>query len=443
MTSDTIVTLALRVAEHQPPPTARSRAPYRVLCDDGNGNDVMLVYFHTQPAHMEKLLPAGAQRWVSGRIERWDGRWQMVHPDRVMDERGLKDLRAIDPVYPATEGLTQRLIGKATLSALSRVPAMPEWIEPHYFARQAFPTFRAALEALHNPDTLDALDPMNGARRRLAYDELLASQLALVMVRSRMRETSGHALVGNGALVAKILAALPYSLTESQRQAVADIQADLAAPKRMLRLLQGDVGSGKTIVGLLAMAHAIEAGKQAALMAPTEILARQHFERLKPLAEQAGLRIALLTGRDKAQHRASVRQDLASGNIAIAIGTHALFQDDVVFADLGIAVVDEQHRFGVHQRLALGGKGAETDSLVMTATPIPRTLVLTYFGDIELSILREKPAGRQPIATRVIDLERMVEVIDGIRRAIHAGAQIYWVCPLVAESEKLDIAAAQ
>lgn len=441
--SDTVVTLPLRAAEHRPPPNIRAKSPYRILCEDQNGHDVMLVYFHAHAGQMEKLFPLGAQRWVSGLIERWDGHWQMVHPDRVYDERTISELRPVDPVYPATEGLTQRVIARTVAAAVLRVPDMPEWIDAEFLARQAFPGFKNALLFIHQAQQLDALEPMQPARRRLAYDELLASQLALVMVRSRMRETAGRALIGHGQLSKIILESLPYELTQSQTQAIADIRKDMAEPKRMLRLLQGDVGSGKTIVGLLAMVTAIEAGKQAALMAPTEILARQHYERIQPLAAQAGISVALLTGRDKAAQRALTRGALASGAIQIAIGTHALFQEDVAFHDLGLAVVDEQHRFGVHQRLALGGKGEQADVLVMTATPIPRTLVLTYFGDIELSVLREKPAGRQPIDTRSIDLERLPDVVAGIQRAVKQGAQVYWVCPLVEESEKIDAAAAQ
>ena len=440
---DTVVTLALRVAEHRPPSASRGKKPYRILCEDERGNDVMLVYFHAHPTQLEKSLPVGARRWISGLIERWDGHWQMVHPDRIYDERTLSELRPIDPVYPATEGLTQRMIARTIFAALRRIPVLPEWIDPAFTAQQKFASFAASLNFLHDAQQLDALEPMQPARRRLAYDELLASQLALVMVRSRMRETRGRSISGNGSLSEKIMQALPYTLTASQTQAIADIRADMAQPRRMLRLLQGDVGSGKTIVGLLAMTTAIEAGKQAALMAPTEILARQHFERIKPLADAAGIPIALMTGRDKAAQRAQSRAALARGDIQIAVGTHALFQDDVEFHDLGLAVVDEQHRFGVHQRLALGEKGSLADVLVMTATPIPRTLVLTYFGDIELSVLREKPAGRQPIDTRSVDLDRMPEVIAGIRRAVDGGAQVYWVCPLVAESEKLDVAAAE
>ena len=278
---------------------------------------------------------------------------------------------------------------------------------------------------------------------RLAYDELLASQLALVMVRAHMRETRGRASAGDGSIAKKILAQLPFSLTGSQTQAIAEINTDLSSDQRMLRLVQGDVGSGKTLVALLAMAHVVESGRQAALMAPTEILARQHYERLLPLGDAAGLRIALLTGRDRAAHRNQVLPALANGEIDIVIGTHALFQESVVFRDLALAVVDEQHRFGVHQRLALGDKGEAVDILVMTATPIPRTLVLTYFGDMDVSTLREKPAGRSPIETRAMPLERIDSVVDGIGRAIDKGARVYWVCPLVEESEEVDAAAAE
>ena len=283
---------------------------------------------------------------------------------------------------------------------------------------------------------------MQPARLRLAYDELLANQLALVMVRARMKKLGGRPSPGDGRYTRKIEADLPYSLTGAQQTALDEIRADLTSDKRMLRLVQGDVGSGKTIVALLAMAHVVEAGRQAALMAPTEILARQHYERLGALCETAGLRLALLTGRDKAAERKVTLARLAAGDIDIVIGTHALFQESVAFADLGLAVVDEQHRFGVHQRLALGEKGAAVDILVMTATPIPRTLVLTYFGDMDVSVLREKPPGRAPIDTRAIPLERIDEVIDGIGRAIGNGARVYWVCPLVDENEDLDVAAA-
>ncbi|MET0605208.1 MAG: ATP-dependent DNA helicase RecG [Beijerinckiaceae bacterium] len=437
-----IITVALTVEDHQAP-VRRGRAPYRVLCSDGAGMDLLLVFFHAREEQLRKSLPVGAKRWISGKLEQWDGRLQILHPDRILDERGLAALPKIEPVYPATEGLPQRVIGKAIREALSRLPDLPEWINPALTAREKFTSFREALEAQHRPETMESLDPVRPSRRRLAYDELLASQLALVLVRARMRETAGRSHLGDGRVIKRIRASLPYSLTAAQSQALSEIRADLTQPKRMMRLLQGDVGSGKTIVGLLAMANVVEAGKQAALVAPTEILARQHHERIAGIAESAGLRVALFTGRDRAAAREKARKALAAGEIDIAVGTHALFQEDVAFRDLALAVVDEQHRFGVHQRLALGRKGEAVDMLVMTATPIPRTLVLTYFGDIDVSVLREKPAGRQPIDTRTIALERLGEVVEAVARATALGAQAYWVCPIVAESEELDVAAAE
>ncbi|MGH6857496.1 MAG: ATP-dependent DNA helicase RecG, partial [Methylocella sp.] len=324
-----------------------------------------------------------------------------------------------------------------------KIPALPEWHEGMASLNSAFPSFAEALREVHRPDTPEAIAPQAPARMRLAYDELLASQLALALMRAKIRRAPGRANEGNGRIREKIAAALPFALTASQTTAMAEIAADLRAPTRMLRLLQGDVGSGKTLVALFAMASVVEAGRQAALMAPTEILARQHHQTLAKFGEAAGLRLALLTGRDTATLRGNTLARLAEGSIDIAIGTHALFQESVVFHDLGLAVVDEQHRFGVHQRLALGQKGAAADILVMTATPIPRTLVLTYFGDMDVSNLREKPAGRQQVETRALPIERMDELVARLKRAIHDGARAFWVCPLVEESEALDAAAAQ
>jgi ATP-dependent DNA helicase RecG len=439
------LTLKVRVAEHRPG-LRRGKAPYRVLVEDDTG-DVLLVFFNAPRERIQKLLPLGAERYVSGKLELWDGYRQMVHPDRILDERSIGDLPAVEAVYGLTEGVSSRVLGKFVATALERVPALPEWQDAAWLARNGFPPFDEALHRLHRPADAAETNPeasaMSPARRRLAYDELLASQLALALVRSRMRRQPGRSNVGDGRLVAKLTAALPFALTGAQQRALADIRRDMGSDKRMLRLLQGDVGSGKTAVALLAMASAIEAGRQAAMMAPTEILARQHFERIEPLARKAGLRVALLTGRDKGNERRRVLLALAEGAIQILVGTHALFQEDVEFRDLGLAVVDEQHRFGVHQRLALGGKGAAVDMLVMTATPIPRTLALTYFGDMDVSVLDEKPAGRKPIATRLVSADRMDEVIAAIGRAIAAGDRVYWVCPLVSESELVDLAAAE
>ena len=437
---DQVVTIEATVAEHRPPPP-RSRAPYRVLVEDETG-DLLLVFFLANHQWIEKMLPLGARRWISGKLELWEGHRQMVHPDRVLDEAGLRKLPAVEPVYGLTEGLYQRNIQRAVEGALSRLPDLPEWLDPAFQRQRKWPSFKDALTALHRPQAPQDVEPTHPARLRLAYDELLANQLALVMVRARMKKLGGRASAGDGRFTRKIEAALPYALTGAQKTSLDEIRADLESDKRMLRLVQGDVGAGKTVVALLAMAHMAEAGRQSALMAPTEILARQHYERLGPLCAAAGLRIALLTGRDRASERKATLAALAAGEIDIVVGTHALFQESVAFRDLGLAVVDEQHRFGVHQRLALGEKGAAVDVLVMTATPIPRTLVLTYFGDMDVSVLREKPPGRSPIDTRAIPLERIDEVIEGIGRAIAGGARVYWVCPLVEENEDLDVAAA-
>ena len=439
------VTLAVTVALHRPAPPGRSRAPYKVLVEDETG-DVTLVFFNAQRARLEKALPLGARRFISGKLELWDGHRQMVHPDRILDERGAADLPAVETIYGSTEGLSSRLVSRFISTALDRVPNLPEWQDETWLKRNDLPPFADALQALHRPaevaQATEEAIAASPARRRLGYDELLASQLALALVRSRMRRLPGRVNAGDGRLVERLQAALPFGLTGAQARAVADIRSDLVSDRRMLRLLQGDVGSGKTAVALLAMASAIEAGRQAALMAPTEILARQHFERIEPLGRAAGLRVALLTGRERGAERRSTLLWLAEGSINIAIGTHALFQEGVEFRDLGLAVVDEQHRFGVHQRLALGAKGEAVDILVMTATPIPRTLALTYFGDMDVSVLDEKPAGRQPIATRLVSSERLDEVIGGIG-AHAAGERVYWVCPLVAESELIDLAAAE
>jgi ATP-dependent DNA helicase RecG len=438
---DAIATLEVRVAEHRPPASNR-KGPFKVLVEDDTG-DVELIFFLANVEWVKKRLPLGATRWVSGKLEMWDGHLQMVHPDKVMDEFELGKMAPVEPVYGLTEGLYPRTVQKASQAGLARLPALPEWIDEATLARLEAPSFAEALERLHNPQSPADVEPTSVALGRLAYDELLANQLALLLVRARMRALPGRAQASEGRVAATLLAALPYQLTDAQSRAIEAIRADLAAPQRMIRLLQGDVGSGKTVVALMAMAHAVEAGRQAALMAPTEILARQHFERLKPLGETAGLRLALFTGRDAAATRRGQLAALAAGEIDIAVGTHALFQESVEFHDLGLAVVDEQHRFGVHQRLALAGKGDAADLLVMTATPIPRTLVLTFFGDMDVSSLDEKPPGRTPIDTRALPIERLEEVVAAVGRAIAAGARVYWVCPLVEENEALDVAAAE
>ncbi len=439
---ETMVVIKARVVEHRRPQGRYAKAPFRVVVEDDTG-DIELVFFLANPDWIERSLPIGATRWISGRIELYDGRRQMVHPDRVLDEAGLAKLPPFEAVYGLTEGLQARYVLRATDAALERIPALPEWQEASVLAANKLPGFAEALRLAHRPDSAQALSPQHPARQRLALDELLASQLALRLVRARMRRLPGHENAGDGRVVSAIEAALPFQLTGAQRRALTDIRADMASDKRMLRLVQGDVGSGKTIIGALAMASAVECGRQAALMAPTEILARQHYERLQPLLAPVGLRVALLIGRLKSAERKTVHADIAAGAIDIVVGTHALVQSDLAFHDLGLAVVDEQHRFGVQQRLALSAKGAAVDVLVMTATPIPRTLALTAFGDMDSSALDEKPPGRKPISTRALPASRIGEVVAGLQRALAEGARAYWVCPLVEENEDLDLAAAE
>jgi ATP-dependent DNA helicase RecG len=437
-----VVTVAVTIGKHRPGPPRRSRAPYRIYASDETG-DITLTYFNPHRDYLEKVLPEGEVRYVSGTAEFYDGMLQMVHPDRVVDEAGFASLPLVEPVYPLTEGLALGNVRRAIGSALGRVPELPEWQDEAWVARERFPAFAAALQHLHRPAEPNDILPNHPAWTRLAYDELLAGQLALALVRAHMRRQTGRGSASEGRLRARILKALPYALTHSQQKAVDDIITDLARPQRMLRLLQGDVGSGKTVVALTAAAAVIEAGRQAAFMAPTEILARQHLATIAPLAEAASIRVAILTGRERGPARKDIIDRLALGDVDLLIGTHALFQEDVAFHDLALAVVDEQHRFGVHQRLALTQKGEAVDVLVLTATPIPRTLVLTYFGDMDISELREKPPGRQPIDTRTIPLSRVEEVEDAVGRALAEGKRAYWVCPLVDESEKIDLAAAE
>jgi ATP-dependent DNA helicase RecG len=443
-----VATLEVTVAEHRPGGPRRGvRAPYRVLVEDASGA-LELVYFNADPAYLKRLLPEGSRKLISGKLESYDGWLQMPHPDHVVAVDAASDaakLPLLEPVYPLTAGLTNTTLRKVIAQALERLPPLPEWIDEAWRERNAWPSFAGALRGMHEPRSAADLEVSAPARTRLAYDELLANQLALAVIRQRLRRSAGRSLKAPGKLRRAIVAKLPFKLTGAQVRALAEIDADLADPHRMLRLLQGDVGSGKTVVALLAMATAVEAGAQAALMAPTELLARQHLKTIEGFAAPAGLRIALLTGREKGAERKELLAALAEGRIDILIGTHALFQEPVAFRDLALVVIDEQHRFGVHQRLALQAKGTGrgAELLVMTATPIPRTLLLTSYGDMDVSRLDDKPPGRKPVTTSVMPDERLDEVVGGIGRPIAKGAQIYWVCPLVAESEVLDIAAAE
>jgi ATP-dependent DNA helicase RecG len=434
-----IVTLKLKVERHEP---GMGRRPYRVICYDGTGF-ITLINFNVKGDYLQRLLPVGSERIVSGKVEFYVNVPQIPHPDFVVPLDQAEKLKPIEPVYPLTAGLPPRVLQRAVASAVERVPALPEWIDRGLLQQRAWPSWNEAVTAVHAPKSDADLEPSTLPRERLAYDEIFASQLAVALVRARRRRRAGRVTEGTGALATKVEAGFGFALTQSQRLAIAEIAADMKSPQQMMRLLQGDVGSGKTVVALLAMLIAVESGAQAALMAPTEVLARQHYATLQRLAKPAGVEVALLTGREKGRPRDALVASLASGLIPIIVGTHALLTADVVFRDLALAVIDEQHRFGVEQRLALSEKGKAADTLLMSATPIPRTLMMTVYGDLDTSRLVEKPPGRQKIDTRAMPLERLDEIIDAVSRAIQRGAKAYWICPMVEESEDTDLAAAQ
>lgn len=433
-----VVTVAVTVTAHRPAP--RKGGAYRVLVEDSEDH-FPIIFFHARGDYLDKLLPLDSRRIVSGKLELFDGQAQMVHPDHVLPVDQLGDLPEFEPIYPLTHGVTQRVMGKAAQGARGLAPDLPEWIDPELVVRQGWPNWVTSLKVAHNPT--DDLTVLDKARTRLAYDELLAHQLTLALARSQTRKGKGRRTVGDGVLCEKVLKNLPYRPTSAQERAAKEIRDDMSAPARMSRLLQGDVGAGKTLVAVLALLTAVEAGGQGVMMAPTEILARQHLESISPLARDAGVRVEILTGRDKGGDRAAKLKALESGEIDILLGTHAVFQDDVVFHDLRLAIVDEQHRFGVKQRFSLGKKGAQADVLVMTATPIPRSLALTQYGDMDVSVLDEKPPGRKPIKTALVSTSRIEEVVNHLRTALTEGRQAYWVCPLVEESETIDLVAAE
>jgi ATP-dependent DNA helicase RecG len=408
------------------------RGPMRIFASDGGGNTISLIYFNN-PGWAKRQLPLGEKRVVSGKLEAYGDEWQIIHPE-VADLGKGPQPAVREPVYPLTEGLTNRRLGELAREALERAPELPEWIEPGLLSREAWRDWRASLAEAH-------LEPGSG-RARLAYDEIFANQLALLLLRQSQRRHRTVPLAGTGELIAKLR--LPYEPTGAQRRVVEEIRGDLAQAAPMLRLLQGDVGSGKTLVALMAMLVAIESGAQAALLAPTEILARQHHATLLGQLDSIGVRVAILTGREKGKAREAVLMGLADGSIDILVGTHAIFQEKVAYRQLGLAVIDEQHRFGVSQRLLLASKAEHPPHLlVMTATPIPRTLTLTQYGEMDVSRIDEMPPGRTPVETRVISEEKLAEVVAGLGRHIASGGQAYWVCPLVEESEKSDAAAAE
>ena len=429
----------VKVVEHAVPKTKKQ--PYRIAVED-NTEQLILVFFKVFGDSITKQFPVGAEKIISGKIEIFNGQLQMSHPDYVVDASKPEQMPLIETVYPLTAGVTNKMLNKQIFQALARVPELPEWLDERYLAQQKWPNFKEALWTVHHPQNFADIEPSAPARQRLAYDELLANQLSLAIVRGRLKKQKRRSLTNDGKLKEKLLSVLPFALTDAQKRVIAEIESDLFGEYRMSRLLQGDVGSGKTIVALLTMLNAVECGCQAAIMAPTEILAEQHAETISELCDKIGVKTALLTGNVKGKARKLLLDELASGNIDILIGTHALFTEDVAFKDLAYVIVDEQHRFGVKQRLNLSQKGNLCDVLVMTATPIPRTLVLTQFGDMEYSKIDELPAGRKPVATTVMPLSKIHNVVEALQRKLNTGTQAYWVCPLVEESEKIDLSAA-
>lgn len=432
------IVVALTAREHR---ASSGRGPYRVLADDAIGNIVALTYFGRASYSAKKQFPVGEKRWVSGRLDQFGQMLQIVHPDHVAEESGAALGTLCEPVYALSEGLTQPKIAGLVQQALEHLPDLPEWIEPGLLQRMDWPSWRDALLLAHK-------NAHAAARDRLAYDELLANSLALLLVKQSNRTRQGTPLHGDGHLRDKLQ--LPFALTGAQARSIREIEGDMEQTAPMLRLLQGDVGSGKTAVALHAMLTAVEAGAQAAMLAPTEILARQHYETLRAMAAPTGVNIALLTGRDKGKARESILMGLLDGSIQICVGTHAIFQEAVAYRNLALVVIDEQHRFGVGQRLMLTQKGQISRNgrrmphcLAMTATPIPRTLTLAQYGEMDVSRLDEMPPGRQPIDTRVVAQDRLPDVVNAIGRHMETGQQAYWVCPMVRENESADLAAAE
>jgi ATP-dependent DNA helicase RecG len=434
-----VQTFTVRIEAHLPP--HRPPAPYRIRAFDQAGF-MHLAFFKGGGPHLLRQHPVGADRVVSGKVERFGVELQIAHPDYMVPPDRAADIPLIEPVYPATAGVTSRIVRKLVLEALERAPALPEWLDPAFSARETFPPWREAVAALHAPRSDADLTPQSLFRRRLAYDELFAHQLAMALRKAANKRQPACAIPASD-LSREAEAALPFALTGAQIRSLSEVRGDLMSGQRMSRLLQGDVGSGKTVVAMLAMADVAAAGRQSVLMAPTEILARQHYETLAAPLKAQDVGVVLLTGRDKGSARGQKLAAIASGEAGVVVGTHALFQDDVVYRDLALTVIDEQHRFGVADRRRLQDKGAAAHLLAMSATPIPRTLELTVYGDLDVSRLDEKPPGRTPVATRAVPMPRLPEIVARLKTAVDGGAQAFWICPLVAESETSDLIAAE
>ncbi len=432
-----MVTVVVDVMQHYP--NKNRKSPYKISVNN-SGNLIELVFFNYQSSYIGKSLPEGEIRVISGRLEKFGNKLQITHPDYIMPLKDRDKIPIIEPVYPLTAGISNRMMQNYIGEAVRMLPSLEEWLDKSLMKDRSFPSFKEAIYSVHFPKT--PADVNGNGKMRLAYDELLANQLTLASARTHMKKQKGTEVKGNGLLTKQLYEALPFKLTDSQIKVIKEIKADMASPYRMMRLLQGDVGSGKTIVSLFSALSAIEDGYQVALMAPTEILARQHYETIKGYADKIGIEAIVITGRDKGKNRNAILEKIQSGQANIIIGTHALFQDDVIYKDLRMIIIDEQHRFGVEQRLRLAEKGNAPDFLVMSATPIPRTLIMTAYGDMDCSIIDEKPVGRKEIKTVAMSNMRINEVVSGLKRVLSEGNKVYWICPLVEETEKSDMAAA-
>ena len=435
-----IATFVVKVESHQPPLASARRygkKPYKVICSNETG-DIALIFFSPRDDYLKQALPVGQMRVISGRTEKFDYRLQMTHPDIITTVDKLADVQKPEPVYPLTLGLTSRRIYKIVTEAFEKTPELPEWLTPEMLVTKKWKSWKQSLVLAHNPQTQEDLQPLSPARMRLAYDEMLANQLHLAILRRKRQQQAGEKIIGTGELTEKLLHELPYTLTKGQVTVLKEIADDIASGSRMGRLLQGDVGSGKTIVALLSMLKAVEQGLQCALMVPTEIVASQHFEVISNLTKNLNISVAMLSGRIKGKERKEILDNLASGKTQIIIGTHALFQEGVEFSNLAFIVIDEQHRFGVNQRMALSAKGHAPHILHMTATPIPRSLTMTLYGDMDCSLLKEKPAQRQAITTRVIPLSRYDEIMERLKSALGRGEKVYWICPLIEDNSNQD-----
>ena len=436
---NSLVTLKIKVLRHKP--SRFKRQPYKINCICGE-TPIDIVYFYARHPVMRATLPVGKEKYVSGKLEYFRNNFQITHPSHIIDAEQIKSLKDIEPVYSLTSGLSQRIVLKYLDKILNSLPKFDEWIEKKILKKYSFENWNKSINSIHNPKNSEDLINNNIFRRRLAYDELLAHQLAISIIRNSNQKKLGIFFNKKSNLTENFIKKLPFELTKSQNKAWDEIKEDLMSRDQMVRLLQGDVGSGKTIIALLSMLLAVESGYQASIMVPTSILANQHFQNISELLKHSSIKIILLTGKDKGKNRLEKIKIIENGEANIIIGTHALIQDDINFKSIGIVVVDEQHRFGVFQRMAFTYKGVRPSVLVMSATPIPRTLSLAAYGDMDETRITEKPIGRLPIITTSLKFINEFKLIKRLKEKIKTGEKTYWICPLVEESEELDLKAA-